>query len=238
MAMEQEGMNTKDARNNIFLIDSKGLVSLERQNEKDPHKVMYAKPLPLSANLAEIVDMVKPSCLVGVCAQPGVFTETVLNKMAQHNANPIIFPLSNPTSKAECTAEQAYTYTDGHAIFASGSPFDIFKYKDQTFIPGQGNNSYIFPGVALAVMSCSVPTIPEEVFLVAAKALADQVTSNDLAEGRVYPPLKKIQEVSVKIAAKVSQYLFVQGLASVRPEPDDKELFIRQHQYNYSYDNE
>lgn len=238
MAMEREGLSTKDARNNIYLIDSKGLVSLQRENEKDPHKLMYAKPLPLSTNLAEIVDMVKPTCLVGVCAQPNVFTEQVLRKMAEHNANPIIFPLSNPTSKAECTAEQAYMYTDGRAIFASGSPFDICKYKDQTFIPGQGNNSYIFPGVALAVMSCNVPTIPEEVFLVAARSLADQVTAQDLSEGRVYPPLKKIQEVSVKIAAKVAQYMFVQGLASVRPEPDDKELFIQQHQYNYSYDNE
>lgn len=138
MAMEQEGLSTADARNNIFLIDSKGLVSQQRPNESDPHKLMYAKPLPLSTDLAAIIDLVKPTCLVGVCAQPGVFTEQVLRKLAQHTQHPIVFPLSNPTSKAECTAEQAYAYTDGRAIFASGSPFDIVKYKEQTFIPGQG----------------------------------------------------------------------------------------------------
>ena len=131
---------------------------------------------------------------------------------------------------------KAYVNTDGKCIFASGSPFDIFKYKNQTFIPGQGNNSYIFPGVALAVMACSVHTIPEEAFLVAARALADQVTAEELAEGRIYPCLKKIQVVSVKIATKVAQYFFSEGLSTIRPEPEDKELFIRQHQYVYEYD--
>lgn len=140
------------------------------------------------------------------------------------------------TQTIHLSPHQAYVNTDGKCIFASGSPFDIFKYKNQTFIPGQGNNSYIFPGIALAVMACSVHTIPEETFLVAARALADQVTAEELAEGRIYPCLKKIQQVSVKIATKTAQYFFSEGLSTIRPEPEDKELFIRQHQYVYEYD--
>lgn len=140
MAMEADGLTNEQAINNIFLIDSKGLVSKDRQNEKDPHKMVYAKNLPNYQDLEKVVDIVKPSVLIGVCAQPAVFTPNVLRKMAEHNESPLIFPLSNPTSKAECTAEQAYVHTDGKAIFASGSPFDIFKYKNQTFIPGQGRN--------------------------------------------------------------------------------------------------
>ena len=138
--MEADGLTNEQAINNIFLIDSKGLVSKDRQNEKDPHKMVYAKNLPNYQDLEKVVDIVKPSVLIGVCAQPAVFTPNVLRKMAEHNESPLIFPLSNPTSKAECTAEQAYVHTDGKAIFASGSPFDIFKYKNQTFIPGQGRN--------------------------------------------------------------------------------------------------
>lgn len=142
MAMEADGLTTEEAANNIFLIDSKGLVSKDRQGEPDQHKMIYAKQLPNYQDLEKVVDIVKPSCLIGVCAQPAVFTPNVLRKMAQYNDSPLIFPLSNPTSKAECTAEQAYVHTDGKAIFASGSPFDIFKYKNHTFIPGQGEHEY------------------------------------------------------------------------------------------------
>lgn len=156
--------------------------------------------------------------------------------MASLNKQPIIFALSNPTSKAECTAEQAYKYTDGRCIFACGSPFDPVTINGKTLIPGQGNNAYIFPGVALAVMACHVHEIPDEVFLVAAYALAEQVSKEDLERGSMYPPLENINEVSLRIAQRTAEWLYAEGYAAVRPEPDDKYLFLKSRLYDASYD--
>lgn len=171
-----------------------------------------------------------------MAAQPKAFNDSILKKMASFNKRPLIFPLSNPTSKAECTAEEAYNATNGQCVFASGSPFDPVTVNGKTYYPGQGNNSYIFPGVSLAVIACGVHHIPNECFLVAAKALADQVSQKDLDEGRIYPPLKDIREVSLIIAAKTAQYFYVESLANERPEPNDKLLLMRSLQYDYTID--
>lgn len=174
--------------------------------------------------------------ITGVSAVSGAFTPTILKKVASFHKRPIIFALSNPTSKAECTAEEAYRYTEGQCVFASGSPFDPVTYNGKTFYPGQGNNAYIFPGVALAVMACGVNEIKEEVFLVAAKALADLVSKKDFEEGRVYPHLDTINETSLRLAAKVAQWFYTEGYATHRPEPEDKYLFLKGKLYDATYD--
>ncbi|RWS10093.1 NADP-dependent malic enzyme-like protein [Dinothrombium tinctorium] len=237
MAMKEEGLSEEEALERIYMIDSRGLITVDRPaGGVEGHKIRFAKAVEHCKELENVIDMLKPTALIGVSAQHKSFNETVLKKMASYNKRPLIFALSNPTSKAECTAEEAYTCTEGRCVFASGSPFDPVTINGQTFHPGQGNNAYIFPGVALAVMACNVHHIPDETFLVAAKALADLVSKEHIAQGRVYPPLQQIREVCLQVAAKVAQYFFVESLATLRPEPEDKLLFMRGKQYNCVYD--
>ena len=151
---------------------------------------------------------------------PATFTQEVVETMAQLNARPIIFALSNPTSKAECTAAQVYPWSGGRAIFASGSPFAPVEFNGQSHVPGQGNNIYIFPGVGLGVLVSEAREVTDEMFLVAARTLAQLVQPEDLAVGRVYPPLTKVREVSLKIAVAVATAAFDAGLAAV-PRPTD-----------------
>nr|XP_042906931.1 NADP-dependent malic enzyme [Parasteatoda tepidariorum] len=237
MEMEEEGVSKEDAYAKIWMFDSRGLVVTSRDPSglKD-HKKWYAKDHAETKDLEKMTEHIKPSVLIGASAQPGVFTEKVLRMMQNTCKQPIVFALSNPTDRAECTAEQAYTFTDGKCIFASGSPFPAFTYKGKTFHPGQGNNAYIFPGVSLALIACEARSVGDKVFLVAAKALAEQVSKEDLAEGRVYPPLHTIRKVSLTIAAKVARFLFTEGLATIKPEPPDLETFLSTKQYSYEYD--
>jgi len=178
---------------------------------------------------------IKPTALIGAATIGGAFTEKIIKAMASFNNRPIIFALSNPTSKAECTAEQAYKCSDGRAIFASGSPFDKVTLGSQTFYPGQGNNSYIFPGVALGTILCGIRHINDEIFLEAAETLAGMVTKEHLAEGRLYPPLTQVKEISVQIAIAVAKYCYKHDMAAFYPEPEDKEQFVRDQLYDHSY---
>ncbi|XP_009279587.1 PREDICTED: NADP-dependent malic enzyme, mitochondrial isoform X5 [Aptenodytes forsteri] len=173
----------------------------------------------------------------GVAAIAGAFTEKILKDMAAFNERPIVFALSNPTSKAECTAEQCYRLTEGRGIFASGSPFSkVTLPNGQTFFPGQGNNAYVFPGVALGVIACGVRHISDDIFLITAESIAAEVTEQNLAEGRLYPPLDSIREVSLKIAVKIVDWAYKHGLASWYPEPADKEAFVKRLVYSPDYD--
>ncbi|KGL79329.1 NADP-dependent malic enzyme, partial [Tinamus guttatus] len=172
----------------------------------------------------------------GVAAVGGAFTKQILEDMAAFNERPIIFALSNPTSKAECTAEQCYKYTEGRGVFASGSPFDpVTLPSGRTLYPGQGNNSYVFPGVALGVVACGLRHIDEEVFLTTAEVIARQVSEENLREGRLYPPLVTIREVSLRIAVKIAEEAYRKGTASLYPQPRDLTAFIRSQVYCTDY---
>ncbi|XP_071589355.1 NADP-dependent malic enzyme, mitochondrial isoform X2 [Heliangelus exortis] len=236
MAMEKEGISREDAVKKIWMVDSKGLLVKGRSN-LNHEKEMFAQDHPSVNTLEEVVQKVKPTAIIGVAAVAGAFTEKILKDMAAFNERPIVFALSNPTSKAECTAEQCYLLTEGRGIFASGSPFSkVTLPNGQTFFPGQGNNAYVFPGVALGVIACGVRHISEDIFLLTAESIAAEVTEQNLAEGRLYPPLDRIREVSLKIAVKIVEWAYKHGLASWYPEPADKEAFVKQLVYSPDYD--
>ncbi|CAH1800137.1 unnamed protein product, partial [Owenia fusiformis] len=237
MAMVEEGTSEEEAISKIWMVDSRGLITQDRPSGGvTGHKAPFAKPHKDIKDLGEIVKAIKPTALIGAAAVPNVFTEEIIRGMASWNERPVIFALSNPTSHAECTAEQAYKYTDGKCVFASGSPFDPVEVNGKTFYPGQGNNAYIFPGVALGVTSCGVRHVTEDIFLRSAQTLAKMVTKEDLAQGRVYPPLSDIQEVSANMAINIAKYVYKRGLASHYPEPADKAAFIRSQMYNTDYE--
>lgn len=236
MALMKEGVPEEEARKHVWLVDSRGLIVKDRpKGGVSGHKLHYAHEHPPVDTLLGAVKSLKPTILIGAAAIGGAFTPEILGLMAEYNQTPVIFALSNPTSKAECTAEQAYTHTDGRCVFASGSPFDPFEYNGKLYHPGQGNNSYIFPGIALGVICAGVMKIPEEVFLNSAEALADLVTDDDLEKGSIYPPLQSITECSIKIAAKIMDYAYANKLASVQPEPEDKIEFIKSQMYDPNY---
>ncbi|XP_053289398.1 NADP-dependent malic enzyme isoform X2 [Pleuronectes platessa] len=236
MAMEKEGLKQEEGLKKIWMVDSKGLI-VKGRDSLTHEKERYAHEHPQMKKLEDVVRKLKPTAIIGVAAIPGAFTEQIIRDMASFNERPIIFALSNPTSKAECTAEQCYTLTQGQGIFASGSPFDPVTLPDgRTFYPGQGNNAYIFPGVGLGVTACAIRHITEEIFLTAAETLAHLVTEKDLSEGRLYPPLCSIREVSAKLAVKIMEYAYEHNLASLHPEPSDKEAYVRSLTYSTDYD--
>uniref|UniRef100_A0A8C3FYJ0 Malic enzyme n=1 Tax=Cyclopterus lumpus TaxID=8103 RepID=A0A8C3FYJ0_CYCLU len=236
MAMEKEGLAKGECLKKIWMVDSKGLI-VKGRDQLTHEKERFAHEHPQMRKLEDVVRELKPTAIIGVAAVAGAFTQQIITDMASFNERPIVFALSNPTSKAECTAEQCYTLTEGRGIFASGSPFDPVTLPDgRTFFPGQGNNAYIFPGVGLAVTACAIRHISEEVFLTAAEALAHLVTEKDLAEGRLYPPLSSIRDVSLKLAVKIMEYAYEHNVATLRPEPSDKEAYVHSLTYSTDYD--
>ena len=232
-ALMDEGVPEQEAREHCWFLDSKGLVVRSRTDLVE-HKRPYAHDHEFLPDLASALERLRPTALIGVSGIPGTFTREILEAMARHCDRPMVFALSNPTSKAECTAQQAYEWTDGRAIFASGSPFAPVDHQGKTFVPGQGNNAYIFPGVGLGAIASQASRVTDEMFFVSARALADQVTPSDLALGRVYPPLAKIREVSVSIATAVAEVAYERGLAR-RPRPDDLEAAVRAEMFEPDY---
>jgi malate dehydrogenase (oxaloacetate-decarboxylating)(NADP+) len=232
-AMVGEGLPEEQARGRCWLVDSGGLVVKSRTGLAE-HKSPYAHAHPPLPDFLTAVESLGPTAIVGVSGQFGAFTRPVLETMARLNERPIIFALSNPTSKAECTAEQAYTWTKGRAIFASGSPFAPVTLGGKTYVPGQGNNAYIFPGVGLGAIACGARLVTDEMFFASAQVLANEVSEADLEQGRIYPPLAAIRKVSAAIAVAVAEVAYRRGLAS-QPKPDDLLAHIEAHMYAPRY---
>ncbi len=232
-AMRAQGLAEAEARQRCWLVDSQGLVVASRERLAE-HKKAYAHAHPPVAKFPDAVDALRPTAIIGVAAVGGTFTEPVLRSMAKHNPRPIVFALSNPTSKSECTAQEAYRWTDGRALFASGSPFDPVDYEGQRFVPRQGNNSYIFPGVGLGAIASKARQVTDAMFLAAAEALAATVSEADLAQGSLYPPLIAVREVSAQIGAAVANVAYAQGLAGAS-EQKDLLAFVRSRMYDPHY---
>jgi malate dehydrogenase (oxaloacetate-decarboxylating)(NADP+) len=232
-ALVKEGLSLQEARERCWFVDSTGLVVKSRDNLAD-HKIPYAHDHESCEGFLAAIELLKPTAILGLSGQPNTFTKDVIEAMARINERPVIFALSNPTSKAECTAEQAYGYSEGRAIFASGSPFDPVTIGNQTFVPGQGNNAYIFPGVGLGVICSESRRVTDEMFLAAAKSLAAQVSDSDIERGRLYPSLSRIREVSALIAHDVATIVYDQQLTD-KERPADILADIHKQMYQPIY---
>ena len=232
-AMVEGGADSALARRCCWLFDSKGLVVAGRSDLAE-HKRPYAHEHAPEADFLAAIRSLEPTALIGVAATAGTFTQAVVGEMSRLNARPIVFALSNPTSKSECTAAQAYAWSDGRALFACGSPFDPVTLAGHTHVPRQGNNSYIFPGVGLGAIAVRAQRITDATFLAAARALAQQVTPEDLAQGSLYPPLPQVREVSAHIAAAVAAVAFDEGHAGIA-RPADLLAHVKSCMYEPSY---
>ena len=232
-ALTHEGVPETDARKQCWFFDSKGLVVSSR-TDLAAHKKPFAHDHEHAAELLDAVRSLRPNAVIGASGVANSFTRPVLETMAEINERPIVFALSNPTSQSECTAEQAYAWTDGRAIFASGSPFDAVDYGGHTFVPGQGNNAYIFPGVGLGLIASEARHATDEMFFVAAKTLVADVSENDLQLGRIYPSLRRIRDVSAHIATSVAEIAFERGLAGIK-RPENLEGYIRSLMFEPTY---
>lgn len=229
----EDGVPLAEARKCCWFVDSKGLI-VKGRGQLTSHKLPYAHDHAPCADLLAAVRTLKPTMLVGVSGQARSFTPEIILAMGEFNRRPVIFALSNPTSKAECTAEEAYLGTTGRAIFASGSPFAPVKLNGQTHVPGQGNNAYIFPGVGLGVVCTGARRVTDSMFIKAARTLASLIRENELAEGRVYPSLNRIQEVSLAIAVAVAEEVYAKNLNRL-PRPADLTGYIRSQMFKPEY---
>ena len=229
----EEGAPQADARRRCWFVDSKGLVVSSRA-DLAAHKRPFAHEGPPVRELLAVVQQVRPTALIGVSGAAASFTRPVLEEMARLNQRPIVFALSNPTSKSECTAEEAYGWTNGRAVVATGSPFPEVTIGSRRFLAGQGNNSYIFPGVGLGVMASGTRRVTDEMFSAAARALATLVGTADLELGRIFPALSRIREVSLEVATAVASVAWQRGLTD-RPRPPDIRAYVASRMYQPIY---
>ncbi len=228
-AFMEQGLTREQAVKRLWFVDKDGLVVKSRKDLMS-HNLAYAHDCE-QFEFTNAVKTLKPHVLIGATGAPGTFTEEIIRLMSEINERPALFALSNPTSRAECTAEQAYTWSDGRAIFTSGSPFAAVEIGSKKLHPGQGNNAYVFPGVGLGAIACQASKITDAMFLGAANALADSVSQSDLDAGSLYPPLSSIREVSLEIAVVVADIAIEKKLAGIFKPRD-----LRQYIFSLMYD--
>jgi malate dehydrogenase (oxaloacetate-decarboxylating)(NADP+) len=228
-AFQGEGLPHEEAYGRLWFVDVNGLVVAERKDLM-PHNLPYAHQHSQMSFL-KAIEEIKPHVLIGATGAPGTFTKEIIETMAKINPRPVIFALSNPTANAECTAEQAYTWSQGKAVFASGSPFQPVTFNGQTFRPGQGNNAYVFPGIGLGAVVCRARTIPDAFFLSAAHTVASLVEGKQIEQGSLYPPLTELRKVSLEIAIKIAERAYEMKLAREKRPRNLKQTLLR-----YMYD--
>jgi len=231
-ALIESGLDEAEAVQRLWFFNRQGLIRKGLPSLPD-YIQRYAHDVE-ECELLEAIDIHRPDILIGATGTPATFTQELVRKMASIKSKPGIFALSNPTSRAECTAEEAYQWTDGRAVFASGSPFDDINYDGRLIRPGQGNNAYIFPGVGLGAIVCKARLIPDEMFLVAAKVLAESLTDEDIEHSSVYPRVEKIRRVSLNIATAVATYAWDNDISQL-PRPDNIESHIEEFMYDPTY---
>jgi malate dehydrogenase (oxaloacetate-decarboxylating)(NADP+) len=232
-AAVQEGLSLREAQARLSMFDVNGLLEPSRKDLFD-FQVPYAHPHPPTRDFVAAIESIKPTAIIGVSTVGKTFTRQVVEAMSRLNDRPIIFALSNPTEHAECTPEEAYTWSKGKALYAAGVQFPPVSYGGQTFLPGQANNFYIFPAVGMAIYATQAKRVTDEMFIESARALADQVTPGQLAQGLLYPPQSDILETEIKVAARVAKVVFDSDHARVA-RPADCEEFIRSHVYKPEY---
>jgi malate dehydrogenase (oxaloacetate-decarboxylating)(NADP+) len=232
-ALVHTGWDEHKARQQCWFFDSKGLVVSERTDLAE-HKRSFAHDHAYLDDFLEAIERIKPGAIIGASGQSQAFNREMIKRMTRINERPIIFALSNPTSKSECTAEQAYRHSDCRAIFASGSPFSPVHINGQQFVPGQGNHAYVFPGIGLGLMVSRSTRCTDQMFYRAARTLADMVEQSDLDQGRIYPPLSRIREVSTQIAVAVAKVAFDTGLAQVE-RPADLQAEVESQMFHPNY---
>ncbi|CAN1822197.1 NADP-dependent malic enzyme [Linum perenne] len=234
---QRTSTSLEECRKRIYLVDSKGLIVKSRLESLQHFKKPWAHDHEPVKNLLDAVHAIKPTVLIGASGMGKTFTKDIVEAMSSSNEKPLIMALSNPTSQAECTAEEAYCWSKGKAIFASGSPFDPVEYEGKVYVPGQGNNAYIFPGFGLGLVMSGAIRVHDDMLLAASEALAGQVTDSEYEKGMIYPPFSKIRKISAEIAAKVADKAYQLGLASRIPRPPDLVKYAESCMYSPLYRN-
>jgi malate dehydrogenase (oxaloacetate-decarboxylating)(NADP+) len=232
-ALVQQGMTLKDAQARVHMFDINGLLEPSRTDLVDFQKP-YAHPHAPTTDFVTAIKSIKPTAIIGVSTVGGAFTKQVVEAMSEINERPVILALSNPTEHAECTAEQAYSWSKGMAIYAAGVQFPPVRLDGRSFLPGQANNFYIFPAVGMAIYATEAKRVTDDMFIEAAQAVADQVPDTLLKQGLLYPLQSNILETEIKTAARVAKLVFDSNLARV-DRPADMEAFIRTHVYMPAY---
>jgi len=232
-AMQRDGMTLQDAQSRIYMFDIHGLLDDSRKDLLDFQKPYAHRHAP-TRDFVAAIESIKPTTIVGVSTVGGLFNQKVVESMSRINDRPVILALSNPTDHAECTPQQAYTWSKGKAIYAAGVQFPPVHFEGRTFLPGQANNFYIFPAIGMAVFATQATRVTDEMFIEAAHAVADQVPSDLLKQGLLFPLQSNVLEAEIQTAARVAKLVFDSGLARV-PEPKDMVGFIRQHVYKPEY---